>query len=148
MAIDKIDREILEILRVNARATFKELGERVCLSANAVAERVRHLQEAGVILGYHARVNLSLLELPLQACIDIKLSPGTSAASFEAGLHGIAGILEATLMTGSFDYVLRVACRNQEALVNLTERLRANGAVQETYTRMLLRSVCVNTRLE
>ncbi|MBV8660423.1 MAG: Lrp/AsnC family transcriptional regulator [Burkholderiales bacterium] len=144
---DKIDREIIEALRCNARVSYKELGEQVFLSANAVSERVRRLQEDGVILGYEARVDMRALNLPLVAIIDVKLSPGTTAIAFEAGLQGIAGIVEATLMTGSFDYMLRVACRDQEALVHLTETLRERGGVQETYTRVLLRTANLKTRL-
>ena len=71
----------------------------------------------------------------------VSLSPNTTAVKFEAELQKISGILEATLMTGAFDYMLRVACRDQEALVRLTEELRAGGLVQETYTRMPLRTV-------
>lgn len=145
--MDKIDREILEALRRDARISYKDLGQRVFLSANAVSERVRRLQERGIILGYEARVDWAALELPLVAFIDVKLSPGTTAEAFEASLHGIAGIVEVTLMTGSFDYMLRVACRDQEALVRLTETLRARGGLQETYTRLLLRSVGLKTRV-
>ncbi|MGA2552782.1 MAG: Lrp/AsnC ligand binding domain-containing protein [Burkholderiaceae bacterium] len=50
-------------------------------------------------------------------------------------------------MTGSFDYLLRVACRDQDALVRLTETMRARGGVLETYTRILLRNVPLAGRL-
>jgi len=140
-AVDKFDREIIEALWENARTSYKELGERVFLSPNAVSERIRRLEEAGVIQKYEVKVDLRALGLPLTAIIDVKLSPSTTALAFESALQSISGILEATLMTGSFDYMLRVACRDQEALVRLTEELRAGGHVQETYTRMPLRSV-------
>ncbi len=145
--MDKIDRDILELLRFDARISYKNLGERVFLSANAVSERVRRLEEQGVVLGYEARLNLHALDLPLIAFIDVKLSSGTTAKAFEAGLQSIPGIVEATLTTGSFDYMLRVACRDQDALVHLTEALRARGGVQETYTRLLLRSTNLKARL-
>ena len=77
----------------------------------------------------------------MAAIIDVKLAPNTRASKFEAELQKISGILEATLMTDAFYYMLRVACRDQEALVRLTEELRAGGLVQETYTRMPLRTV-------
>lgn len=145
--IDAKDREIIEALRGNARLSYRELGETVQLSANAAAERVRRLQEDGVIKGYEASVDLKALDLPLQALIDVKMSPGVTAQTFEAVLHIIPGIVEACLTTGSFDYMLRVACRDQDALVTLTENLRARGGVQETYTRVVLRPVRLRNRL-
>jgi Lrp/AsnC family leucine-responsive transcriptional regulator len=145
--MDKLDREIIEALRVNARVSYKDLGEGVFLSANAVSDRLRRLEEQGVIQGYEARINLRALDLPLGAVIEVKLNPGVTAAAFEAGLEGIPGIVEAMLMTGSFDYMVRVACRDQDALIRLTETLRERGGAKETHTRLLLRSVTLRTRL-
>ena len=146
--MDKFDREIIAVLWENARATYRELGERVHLSANAVSERLRRLEETGVIQKYEIKVDLRAMGMPLAAIIDVKLSPNTTAAKFEAELQKISGIREATLMTGAFDYMLRVACPDQEALVRLTEELRAGGMVQETYTRMPLRTVVLDGGLE
>ena len=139
--MDKFDREIIAALWENARTSYKVLGERIFLSPNAVAERIRRLEESGVIQKYEVKVDLRAMGMPLSVIIDVKLAPHTTADKFEAELQKISGILEATLMTGAFDYMLRVACRDQEALVRLTEELRAGGLVQETYTRMPLRTV-------
>lgn len=145
--MDKIDKEIIETLRHNGRASFKELAEHVFLSANAVAERVRRLQEQGVIEGYEARINLRAIDLPLTALVDVKLKPGVTAEVFEAALHSIPGILKASLLTGPFDYLLHVACRDQEALIQLVETLRARGGVQDTNTRLKLRTLKPKSRL-
>jgi Lrp/AsnC family leucine-responsive transcriptional regulator len=145
--IDKIDREIIELLRKDARISYKDLGEKVFLSANAVAERMRRLEQSSVIQGYQASVNLRALELPLIALIEIKLAQGISALEFESRLHSIDGIIEALLLTGSFDYMLRVACFDQDDLVRLTEELRAKCGVQDSYTRLLLRSMNLANRL-
>ncbi len=145
--MDAIDREIIESLRTNARMTFKELGERVHLSANTVSERVRRLETSGVIRGYDVKLDLRALGLPLEAIIEVKLAPGTTDA-FEREVAAMPGVLEATLVTGRFDYLLRVACRDQEALIALTEALRARTAVQDTYSRLPLRTVSVRGRLD
>jgi Lrp/AsnC family leucine-responsive transcriptional regulator len=145
--MDKIDREILETLRQNARISYTELGQTVFLSANTVSERVRRLQDRGIILGFEARLDWRAMDLALIAIIDVKLSPGVAAVDFETRMQDIPGIVEATLMTGSFDYMLRVACRDQDALVRLTELLRARGGVLETHTRVLLRSAQMKNRL-
>ncbi|MES2072949.1 MAG: Lrp/AsnC family transcriptional regulator [Pseudomonadota bacterium] len=145
--MDKIDREILETMRKNSRISYTELGQKVFLSANTVSERVRRMQESGIILAFETRLDLRAMGLALIAIIDVKLSPGVAAVDFEAHIQDIPGIIEATLMTGSFDYMLRVACRDQDALVRLTELLRARGGVLESYTRVLLRSAQLRNRL-
>ncbi len=146
--MDRTDREIIEALRHNARLSFKDLGEAVHLSPNAVAERVRRLEATGVIRGYDVELDLRALGLALTAIIEVKLAPGQTAESFENAIATLPGMLEATLVTGRFDYLLRVACRDQEALVELTETLRARGGVQETYSRLPLRTVEVRGRLD
>ncbi|UTY57793.1 Lrp/AsnC family transcriptional regulator [Massilia sp. erpn] len=142
-----MDAKIVALLRSDARISYKEIGERVHLSANAVAERMRRLETSGVILGYHARIDPHALDLSLQAIIDVKLLPGVTAQAFEATLQTIPGVMEAVLMTGNFDYAVRVACANQEALVRLNENLRARGGVQDTNTRIMLRSLQITAPL-
>jgi Lrp/AsnC family leucine-responsive transcriptional regulator len=61
-AMDKLDREIIEALRVNARVSYKDLGESVFLSANAVSDRLRRLEEQGVVQGYEARNTADTLD--------------------------------------------------------------------------------------
>jgi Lrp/AsnC family leucine-responsive transcriptional regulator len=145
--MDQIDAKIVAGLRNDARISFKELAERVHLSANAVAERMRRLEASGVIRGYHASLDPRALDLSLQAIIDVKLLPGVTAQAFEATLQTVPGVIEANLMTGSFDYMVRVACADQEALVRLNENIRARGGVQDTHTRILLRSLQISAPL-
>ncbi|MBL8509975.1 Lrp/AsnC family transcriptional regulator [Chitinimonas sp. JJ19] len=145
--MDKLDRDIVDLLRRDARLTFRELAEQVHLSANAVAERVRRMQAQGVLQGFHARVDMAALGLPLEALIDIKMRPDTSAAHFEAVIQTIPGIVEATLLTGAFDYMVRAACADQQDLVRLIEALRERAGVQETYSRLILSQVPVKGRL-
>lgn len=145
--MDQIDAKIVAILRNDARISYKELSDRVHLSANAVAERMRRLETTGVIAGYHARLDPQALDLSLQAIIDVKLLPGVPAQAFEATLQTIPGVIEAILMTGSFDYMVRVACANQEALVRLNENLRARGGVQDTNMRIMLRTLQISAPL-
>ncbi len=139
LTIDAIDREILNELANDGRISFTDLAGRISLSPNAVAERVRRLERAGIVAGYHARVDAASLGLPLQAYVDVKLRADTAAESFEAAIERIPGIVQFTLTTGSFDYTLRVACRDQADIVRLVEALRAAAPIAETYTRLVLR---------
>jgi Lrp/AsnC family leucine-responsive transcriptional regulator len=139
--MDRIDREILSLLARDGRLSFRELGEAVHLSANAVAERFRRLQASGVIRAIRANIDPAALGRTLQAQIDVKLAADTTALAFEDALRHLPQVVSATLMTGNYDYALRVACDDQEDLMRLAETLRRDGAVKETYTRMILREV-------
>lgn len=141
--MDKIDRIILGVLARDGRISFRDLGDKVHLSANATAERVRKLQQAGAIRGIRADINPASLGQGLEVQIDVKLESGTSAQSFERVLSSLPQVKGATLMTGSFDYAVRVNCADRDELVRVTEALRAKGGVRETYSRMILREVAL-----
>jgi Lrp/AsnC family transcriptional regulator, leucine-responsive regulatory protein len=141
--MDKIDQKILSLLLRDGRMSYSALGEAANLSANAAAERVRRMQANGVIRSIAATVNPAKLGRPLEAQIDVKLRQGVSAAAFEKALKGVTQIQSATLMTGSFDYAVRVACRDQDDLVTVTEYLRNKAGAQETYSRVILREISV-----
>lgn len=134
---------ILSLLQRDGRASFRDLGIAVNLSANAAAERVRRLQADGVIRSIAATVDPAAFGRTLEAHIDVKLRQGVSAAAFEKAVYGVPQIQSATLMTGSFDYAIRVACRDQDDLVNVTEYLRNTAGAQETYSRVILREIRV-----
>lgn len=117
------------------------------LSANTVTDRVRRLVQDKVLLGFHAEVDLTAMELPLQALIDIKLLQGIGAGQFEAAIAKIPGIIEASLMTGTHDYMLRVACLDQADLIRLIEALPDRDGVQDTFSRLILRRIQVGAPL-
>ena len=134
--------------RIEARAcrdvaVFTDLGAAVHLSANAAADRVRRLLENGTIVGIHAVVDPAALGLTLEAQIDDKLRPTTSADDFERAIRDVPQVLTATLVTGSFDYALRVACSDRADLAAVAETIRNRGGAQETYSRVILREVSV-----
>ena len=145
--LDKIDQQLIELLRQDARLSYRDLGERVALSANTVADRVRRLISDNILLGFAAKVNYSALDLQVQALIDVKMLPSTSASHFESAIATIPGIVAATLTTGSYDYVLRVVCAQHADLVHLIEALRARAGVQDTHSRVILRELEVTSRL-
>jgi Lrp/AsnC family leucine-responsive transcriptional regulator len=145
--MDKIDREIIGLLRDDARISFKDLGERVSLSANTVADRVRRLVAEGAILGFEARIEHAALGLHLQAYIDVKLKSGTNTHEFEEVVKTIPGVLEVALLTGNYDGLLRVACKDQAQLLRLIDTLRDRAGVQDTYSRVILHQTPVHAPL-
>src|SRR6267378_5287005 len=147
LEIDGIDRRILGILTSQGRLSFRDLGAKVHLSPNATAERVRRLQSANIIRGFHADLDYTKLGLSLQAYIDVRLRPGTSAQNFEAVAMKLPGVISAAILTGALDFRLRVACKGQSDLVQLIETLRSRAGVQETNTTVILRELAGNMRL-
>jgi len=139
--MDKIDREIVRALQSDGRCSFTELGATVHLSANAAAERVRRLLDSGAIVGIHAVVDPAALGLTIEAQIDVKLRPTTTAEAFERAIRDVPQVSTATLVTGSFDYALRVACSDRADLAAVTEQIREHAGAQETYSRIILREV-------
>jgi len=139
--MDRIDHTILNRLAHDGRASFRELADAVHLSPNAVAERYRRLVAQGTISHIRATLNPAAFGRTIEAVIEVKLKPETSAAAFEASLRDLPQVVSAILVTGSFDYAVRVACIDRDDLVGVTETLRQRAGVRETYTRLLLREV-------
>lgn len=145
--LDEIDRKILRTLIGDGRVSFRDLGERVHLSANATAERVRRLCESRVICGFHATIDLARTGTPLEAYIDVRLQAGTSAQTFETLARRVPGVMTLAVLTGEFDCRVRVACKDQADLMRLIEALRAGGGIQGTNTNVICREFEVGNRI-
>jgi Lrp/AsnC family leucine-responsive transcriptional regulator len=145
--IDEVDRKIIRSLVVDGRMSFRDLGARIHLSPNATAERVRRLQSEGVIRGFGAVVNWPQLGYGIEAYIDVRLQAGTSARSFETEAAKIPGIVSAAIVTGDFDFRIRVACKDQADLVRVIEALRARTGVQGTNSAVICHEINVGSRM-
>jgi Lrp/AsnC family transcriptional regulator, leucine-responsive regulatory protein len=139
--LDASDRAILSALTRNARIRYRELATVAHLSPNATAERVRRLQELGIIKGFAVDIEPSRLGLNLQAFVDVKLEKGTTMGGFERILAKIAGVQEAISIGGAFDVRLRIVCRDSQHLGELIEELRVQGGVLETTSTLIMRQL-------
>lgn len=135
--IDAIDRDILSVLEENARISYKDLADRVRLSANAVAERVRKLEQSGTIRHFRAEIDPLAFGLALRALIEVKMESTTTAAQFEARLAATPGVVRALVTTGRYDWMLEVLARDQHDLQRIIEALRAGGLTRDTYSRII-----------
>ena len=115
MELDSIDHKILEELQRNARITFADLGRRAGLSTPAVIERVRRLESARIILGYHAHVDPAEIGLPVRAFVKITLA-GDKLTRFAAQVKKIPEVLECHRVTGGESYIVQVAVRDLQHL--------------------------------
>jgi Lrp/AsnC family leucine-responsive transcriptional regulator len=138
--MDAVDGEILRLLREDGRLTWRDLGAAVGLSANAAAERVRRLREAGVITGFVALVDPAAGGRALQALVGITLAAGTDSDEFAGRAARLEPVAEVLHLTGAPDYQLRVACRDTAELDALLRTLRLRLGVADTETTIVLRS--------
>ncbi|MGZ2405089.1 Lrp/AsnC family transcriptional regulator [Rhizobium ruizarguesonis] len=114
--LDTIDLAILRALQANARITNAELAERIGLSPSACSRRLDILERSGVIRGYHARLSHKALDYKMIAIVHISLSGqfAKTLAEFEAAVKLCPNVLVCYLMSGEYDYILRVAARDLE----------------------------------
>ena len=119
--LDDTSWQILAILQENARIPFKELGKQVKLSAPAVAERVRKLEEAGVITRYRAELNLEKLGLPIMAFVTLK-SFADKCDELKILLHKCPEVQSCYRVTGSDHYLAKVSVTSVGHLERLVDR--------------------------
>jgi Lrp/AsnC family leucine-responsive transcriptional regulator len=122
LTLDAKDCDIISILQANARTTFAELGRQVRLSTPSVIERVRRLEEAGVIIGYHAQINPTAVGLPVAAMVRITIE-GSRLQQFGELAKKIPEVLECHRVTGSESYVVQVAVRDTQHLEEVIDMM-------------------------
>jgi Lrp/AsnC family transcriptional regulator, leucine-responsive regulatory protein len=126
--LDEIGMQILHELQENARTSLSEIGRRVGLTPPAVAERVRRMEDAGIITGYHAQVNPTKLGLSITAYIRIAASENNSPA-LRKRIVDIPQIIECHLITGADDLLVKASCRSVDELEALISELMAYGQI-------------------
>ncbi|MFT4192275.1 MAG: winged helix-turn-helix transcriptional regulator [Comamonas sp.] len=119
--LDRIDRKILDILQREGRISLTDLAERVGLSASPCTERVRRMERANVITGYHARVSPEALGRTLLVFVEIKLSSksGEVFDKVRKELLHVPEVLECHLVSGSFDYLVKARLSGMDAYRHL-----------------------------
>ena len=124
--LDAVGWSLLEALQGNARMSFAELGRRVGLTAPAAAERVRQMQDAGIIRGYRADVGLERLGLAVTAMIRVS-APEEKCPALKACVKTLPEVVECHHVTGSDAYVLRVIAMSVGHLEAVIEALGRFG---------------------
>lgn len=120
--LDATDARILVVLAVDGRIPMSELARRIGLSAPSAAERVRRLEEAGVIEGYEARINPAAVGFGLSAYLRIRPVPGQLARTTEL-VADIPQIVECDRVTGEDCLVARVHVRSVAELEEVIDRI-------------------------
>src|SRR5579884_3188242 len=125
--LDVTGWQILQALQENARLSYSELGQRVGLSSPAVAERIRRMEDAGIISGYHAEINLARIGYPITAIIRMSTFAGERCTRFAGFVQDIPEVLKCYRVTGSDSLILKVMASSVEHLEALIDSLSAHG---------------------
>lgn len=139
--LDAVDRVILgQLLRIG-RSPLHVLARRAGLSVSAMSVRVRRLEEAGIISGFRAQLDLDAVGRPVQAVVRVGLAPTTERPIFEKWLSGRSAVTAAWRLAGDADYVVHLACRDVADLDEELTELKEHGGAERTSTSMVLHPV-------
>lgn len=140
-ALDRTDLRILDILQREGRISMTELGERIGLSTSPCAERVRRLERAGVITGYHARVDPRALGKSLLVFVEITLAQksGEVFDRVRRELHTLPEVMECHLVAGSFDYLIKARLQDMADYRDLLDHiLRRLGVPAQSHSYVVM----------
>lgn len=138
--IDETDLEIIRILQANAKTPFLEIARRLNLSGATIHERVRALQESGIITGFHAHVNLKKMGYGVLAVVEVVLDhPGIDTDSLRNSLGDIREVSAAYNLTGDTDLLIFVYAKDIDELRELlTQKIQNLPGVSRLSTSVVL----------
>lgn len=135
--LESTDRRILELLGVDGRMSYTDLGKATGLSTSAVHQRVKRLEQRGLILGYGASVNHDAIGLPLTAFISITPIDPAQPDDYPERVRGIDAIESCWSVAGDESYILKVRVATPVALEDLLARIRSAANVSTRTTIVL-----------
>ena len=137
-ALDDTDVHILGLLQDDCRTPLARLGEHVGLSAPAVLERIKKLEAAGVISGYHAMIDGRKIGMDVTAFIGVVTSDSEMIEQFERQVAKLPDVLECHHVTGAFTLLLKVKTASTSSLERLITQVRSMEGVARTETTVVL----------
>mgnify|MGYP001046770810 CR=1 FL=1 len=136
--MDAVDRQLLDALRANARASWAELGRQIGLSGPSVQERVRRLEERGVIAGYRTVLSASEVELGVSALIGLIQGDDVESEDVAEQLRQVDEVEDCWYVAGEENFVVKVRARDVAALEAVVAKLRRLPGVSRTRTTVVL----------
>lgn len=136
--LDATDVTILDILQKAGRTKRNDLAEAVGMSLPSASERLRKLEEAGVITGYHARLNHQMLGVDITAFITVSVDSSRHYAQFLEHARGLDEVQEVHAITGDGTHLLKVRTRTTGSLERLLAKIQSWGGVVTTRTNLVL----------
>ena len=144
MTVDKFDLAILKVLQEDARASLQDISKRVGLSSTPCWNRIRKMEADGVIQGYTVRIDPAAIGFTETVIVQVTLESHTDETLYDFGrtLEQIPEVLEAYLVSGDYDYYIRIAVkdtRDYERL--LRERLYRIPGIRHSKSSFVLRTL-------
>jgi Lrp/AsnC family transcriptional regulator, leucine-responsive regulatory protein len=136
--LDDIDRKILALLRENARRTLADIGAQVSMSVAAVKRRVERLERDGVIKGYTARIDTSMLQDAIEVVMEVYCADRTSPGDIRPSFEHVEEVVTGFTVSGEPDVLLRLRVDSVSHLEEVVERLRRDPNVVRTRTMLVL----------
>jgi Lrp/AsnC family transcriptional regulator, leucine-responsive regulatory protein len=136
--LDDIDQKILEIIQKQGRMRRNDLAERVGLSLPSVSERLRKLEEAGIISGYFAKLNYQMLGKDVTAFVLATIDSSKHYGSFVEHIGAVDDILECHAITGEGTHLLKIRTDNTASLEKLLAKIQSWSGVVKTTTSVVL----------
>ena len=149
MDLDTIDHSILYKLQKNGRLSNVQLADEVGLSESACLRRVKILEESGIIDRYVMLINQSAIGKPGNVFVRVTLDgqQREKLAAFETEISRVSEVMECYLMSGDFDYLLRVISRDNEDYVRVHNKLTSLPGVMRVQSSFALRTVLDKTEM-
>ena len=126
-AMDKTDYRILRILKENGRESASDIGKEIHLSVSAVLDRIKKLEDSGVIKSYTILVDSSKLGNDVIALMEVSLEHPRFYDEFTETVRGIDAVVDCYYLTGDFDFNLKVICASSDELEQMCIRDRISG---------------------
>lgn len=146
--LDEIDLQILHILQDKARVPNAEVSRQVGMAPSAVLERIRKLEERGIIEGYEVRINPAAFAQGLVAFLFIEVDPADSA-QLDERLAQVAGVQEIHQIAGPDGYLVKLRAANPGELGRiLREEIQRFPGVRATRTQIVLNTIKDNHRID
>ncbi len=136
-SIDRLDAELLDLLRQDPRIGVMELAERLDVTRNTVQARLTRLNESGVVSGHVPQVDLVAIGTPVQALLNVELAQGV-LDDVTRELAEVPHVLEVHTTTGISDLVVRLAATDNAELLRIVQGIHAIDGVLRTTTVVLL----------
>ena len=144
MKITKYDLDIISVLQENARSSLQEISAKVGLSSTPCWNRIKKMEAEGIIQGYTVRVDPSLLGYRESVIVQVTLDNHSDETLFEFGrqLEKIPEVLEASLVSGDYDYDIRIAVKDTRDYARLfRESLYQIPGIRHTKSTFVLRTL-------
>ena len=138
--MDTIDRKIINILASNARLPLQKVADACAISSTAIHQRIKKMEEAGIIRGTNLVLNHHALGLGTMAFIGVFLNQAGQAAQVVEHFKQIPEIVECSFTTGNYSLFLKLYCRDNQHLTDvLSDKIQVLDSVTRTETFIILK---------